>query len=160
MRFLIVLFFLQISSFVAAADTLVSCNDGDTCRIKTKSGIVKVRLAGIDAPETGQEHWEESKDFLVKLLKGAELKLECNGTSYDRSVCNIFIGTTNINEEMVKAGMAWDYPQYSLSKYQSGETQARRLKVGLWKQSPKASPFCYRHETSRDCVKKNNLYEP
>ena len=154
---IVIILFFSVNVF---ADQLVSCNDGDTCRIKTSDGIFKVRLAGIDAPETGQSGWEASRDYLVKKLKDQDLKLECNGKSYDRKVCRIFVNGTDINGEMINAGMAWDYPQYSEKRYIKFEVSARQKKLGLWAGSALKSPFCYRHETASGCSKNKNQFQP
>ena len=147
-------------STLAVSDQLISCNDGDTCRIKTGNLVRKVRLSGIDAPEAGQPRWESSRDYLVSLLKGKELLLKCDGTSFDRAACRIFVKAVDVNEEMVKAGWAWDYPQFSQNRYKKSEEDARLKKIGLWQDAKSKSPFCYRHETNKRCTQLNNLYQP
>lgn len=145
------------------ADEMVSCNDGDTCRIRSTDKaqtVRRVRLSGIDAPESGQPHWKESRDYLVKLMTGKELVLECKGSSFDRATCRIFAGTMEVNDEMVRTGMAWNYPQFSEKRYYLTEQEARQNKVGLWKLGPQSSPFCFRHVRSGDCRSNKNLYQP
>ena len=161
------LFYILISCLFVKklyADQMVSCNDGDTCRIKVTDSKVeivrKVRLSGIDAPEQGQTHWKESRDFLVNLLTGKELELQCNGTSFDRATCRIFIKSMEVNDEMVKNGMAWNYPQFSERRYYKSELEAREKKLGLWKLAPDSSPFCFRHIRSGSCRENKNLYQP
>jgi endonuclease YncB( thermonuclease family) len=163
MRFflLLMLFCLPLS-----ADWLDSCNDGDTCRIKANEKTVKarkVRLAGIDAPEKKQTHWQESRDYLVSILKDKELELKCSGRSYDRATCVIYYkgvsGKVSANEEMVKAGMAWNYPQYSERHFAVLEKEARDKKLGLWKLGKPASPFCFRHVRNGNC-RSNGQFQP
>ena len=145
------------------ADELVSCNDGDTCRIRSgdkAKTIRKVRLSGIDAPESGQLHWKESRDFLVNLMKGKPLELQCKGTSFNRATCRIFIKTLEVNEEMVKNGMAWNYPQFSERRYYTAQLEAREKRLGLWKLDPQSSPYCYRNPRNGVCRDSKNLYQP
>ncbi len=149
-----------------SAEWLASCNDGDTCRIKPSQKSAdyrKVRLAGIDAPEKHQTYWKESRDFLENFLKDKELELKCNGRSYDRATCEIFVKAgalkTSVNEEMVKAGMAWNYPKYSDKHFAVLEKTAREKKLGLWATEKPASPFCFRHSRIGAC-RTNGQHQP
>ncbi len=121
---------------------------------------MNVRLWGIDAPESQQEYATESQSYLVKLLTDKDLKLECFAKSYHRKVCKIFYDGKNASEEMVKAGWAWDYSQFSLKLFKKEELNARKNKLGIWKSEKTISPFCSRHSEAKACVKLKNLYQP
>lgn len=69
--------------------TVVKVPDGDTIKVETDNGtLVKVRLAGVDSPETpkysrrgelnkpGQPFGEEAGEFLRKVVHGKRVKLE------------------------------------------------------------------------------------
>jgi micrococcal nuclease len=69
--------------------TVDSCNDGDTCRIRLGDQLrLKVRLAGIDAPESGRRGGQplglEAKQRLNSLVKGREVVLK----TYDLDAYN------------------------------------------------------------------------
>ncbi|MEP1765269.1 MAG: thermonuclease family protein [Sulfitobacter sp.] len=83
-------------------------NDGDTIQI----GKVRLRLAGIDAPEMEHPWGKKAKWELVKLYKGqiitAELEPEI---SYDRVVATCYLPDgRDLSAEMVKIGLAIDWP--------------------------------------------------
>ena len=105
--------------FVKSIDRVV---DGDTVDISIDLGFdltkkERVRLAGIDTPETRtkdtkeKELGYEAKEFLeIHLMKASKLtvKTEKDG-KYGRMLGWIYIGQTNLNEEMVYRGYAWEY---------------------------------------------------
>lgn len=47
---------------------------------------------------------------------------------------------------MVRAGAAWDYPQFSRGKYQSEERAARAERRGLWAHQAPQAPWDWRAE--------------
>jgi|LakMenE18May11ns_1017448.scaffolds.fasta_scaffold9940854_6 micrococcal nuclease len=142
-------------SYPSLAAPAYKCHDGDTCKIENK----KVRISGIDAPEIDQPYGEKSRRFLVDFLDGKKLNLQCNGKSYDRSVCLITANGEDVGEAMVKNGFAFDYPQYSQGRYKAFQEEARRQKLGLWQQEKMISPFCWRWTGTEDC-EKNPEYQP
>jgi micrococcal nuclease len=127
-----------------------SCHDGDTCRVKVKDQVLKIRFSGIDTPEKSQQYGPQAKEFTQGLLLNQKVDLECEGKSYDRLTCTIFKNQVNINEEIVRAGWAWDSKKYSKRKYESLMKQAQLEKKGMWVNTT-ISPFCYRHKNSKKC---------
>ena len=84
--------------------------DGDTIIIND----IRIRLAGIDAPELDHPFGKQSKWALVKLCKGqivtAHIKPEL---SYDRVVADCFLPDgRDLSAELVRCGMALDWPKY------------------------------------------------
>lgn len=103
--------------------------DGDTIVIDK----THIRLAGIDAPELDQPWGQQSKWALVKLCKGqivtARIKPEM---SYDRVVAECFLPDgRDLAAELVKAGLALDWPKFSGGKYRQLEPAEARKK--LWR---------------------------
>lgn len=94
--------------------------DGDTIVV---AGI-KVRLAGIDAPELDRPWGQKSKWTMVDIVKGKKVTVHPTGeSSYDRIVAICYVnGSTDIGAELIKRGMALDIPQYSDGKYSHLET--------------------------------------
>jgi micrococcal nuclease len=128
---------------------ITGCHDGDTCRAYAKNGDrISVRLSGIDAPEVGQDFCPEAIAFLESMVKDRDIDIECDGTSYARRTCFLFADGLNVNEEMVKAGFAWDFPRHSGGRYAPLEADARRNQRGLWAGKKIVSPFCARMMTS------------
>ena len=103
--------------------------DGDTIVINK----VRVRLAGIDAPELDHPWGQRSKWALVRLCKGqtvtARIKPEI---SYDRIVAECFLPDgRDLGAELVRCGLAIDWPKFSGGKYRHLEPQDVRRK--LWR---------------------------
>jgi endonuclease YncB( thermonuclease family) len=100
--------------------------DGDTIRI----GKTCLRLAGIDAPELEHPWGKKAKWELLNMCKGqivsAELEPEI---SYDRIVATCYLPDgRDLSTEMVKIGMALDWPKFSGGKYAHLEPEGVRNK--------------------------------
>lgn len=103
--------------------------DGDTIVINN----VRLRLAGIDAPELDHPWGKRSKWALVQLCKGqmvtAQVKPE---QSYDRLVAECFLPDgRDLAAELVRSGLALDWPKFSGGKYRHLEPPEARRK--LWR---------------------------
>ncbi len=128
--------------------------DGDSLEI----GADRVRLFGIDAPEGRQDcrrngqAWRCGEDAAAKLrslVQGAELRCTPRDTDeYGRSVSVCRNGTTDINAEMVRAGLALAYRRYS-NDYVDEENEARNAKRGLWA-GEFTAPWDYRRESRNE----------
>tara|TARA_Y100000593_G_C4288352_1_gene326841 strand:- start:1181 stop:1483 length:303 start_codon:yes stop_codon:yes gene_type:complete len=79
----------------------------------------RVRLAGIDTPECRTRDLEEkqmgleAKAFITRRLadgepSGLRVKTEKDG-KYGRMLGTLFVGSQNINQEMIERGYAWEY---------------------------------------------------
>jgi endonuclease YncB( thermonuclease family) len=103
--------------------------DGDTIIIDD----VHIRIAGIDAPELDHPWGQRAKWAMVQLCKGqvvtARLRPEM---SYDRVVaeCTLPDGR-DLAAELVRSGLALDWPKFSGGKYRHLETPDARRK--LWR---------------------------
>lgn len=82
--------------------------DGDTVLIRRASGLVKIRLAGIDAPEKAQIFGETSKRSLSGMVKGKQVKIVSETMDqYGRMVAHLSINGLDVNAEQIRRGMAW-----------------------------------------------------
>jgi len=125
-----------------AIKEVVKVVDGDTIDIIIDLGFdltkkERVRLAGIDTPESRTRDLEEkkfgleAKAFLERRLKdgfgsGLKVKTEKDG-KYGRMLGWVICGKTNINEEMVYRGYAWEYDGGSKKK-DLEELRSKRVK--------------------------------
>ena len=100
--------------------------DGDTIEI----GTVRLRLAGIDAPELDHPWGKKAKSELMNLCKGQIVRAEISpALSYDRVVATCFLPDgRDISAEMVQRGMALDWPKFSGGKYAHLEPEGVRRK--------------------------------
>lgn len=107
------------------------------------SNTIRIRLAGIDAPEIShngnpaQPFAEEARDFLAKLVKNKTLIVKLHSVDqYDRVVASVYIRQfwffkKNLSLSLVENGLATVYraqgAQYGgiKSALESAETQAK-----------------------------------
>lgn len=126
-------FFSQSNEFLR----VIGIKDGDTVVLLTAAKTeITVRLSEIDAPERKQAFGTVSRTFLSDLIFGKEVSLVKMGTDrYGRTLGFIYLRNgTNVNVEMVKNGMAWQYEKYSKSAIlKKAQASAKSMKAGLWK---------------------------
>ena len=131
------------------ADTFCwKVSDGDTIWVVDEHGAkTKIRMNRIDAPEMNQPYGKESADRLAELVLGKYVTLKPSGTDqYGRSLETVFIGTTNINLQLVKDGLAWRYYTCKNPAYSAAEKDAQAAKRGLWKDANPVNPYRWRKE--------------
>lgn len=116
---------------------VVSITDGDTFRgITEDKKEIRFRIHGIDAPELKQPFSQKSKQFLADLVydKTVGIVVETKKDRYGRPVVWVYTPDgKDVSAEMIKAGMAWHYTDYSDDgEYAQLEIEAQRNKRGLW----------------------------
>ena len=95
---------------------IVDCYDGDTC---TSSEGEKIRLACIDTPELrGKKASPQeallAKNYLNLLIKNKKVTLKTiTKDRYSRTVGEIYLNKTNIQELLYKKGYAKIYRKYA-----------------------------------------------
>lgn len=144
---------------------VVGVSDGDTitarCGDPGAYEQLRVRIAGIDAPEKAQPFGQRAKEAMSGLVYGKPARLECYKTDrYGRSVCNIFVApasapsgplTLDAGLAMVTQGMAWWYRSFAREQtpeargqYEFAESEARAKRVGLWSDREPVAPWEWR----------------
>lgn len=129
---------------------VIGIKDGDTFEVLYDSIPERVRLAEIDCPEKSQPFGKNARQYASDLCFGKMVTVISNGKRdrYGRVVGTIT--TTdgiNVNESLVKAGLAWHYTQYSknagLSNLQKEAIDAKR---GLWADKSPVAPWDWRKQ--------------
>jgi micrococcal nuclease len=144
---LIIVLILFIPSFLHAFEgKVVSVSDGDTIKVMKDDKQVKIRLAAIDCPEKKQPYGQKAKQFTADMVAGKVVKVWQTDTDrYGRIIGFVFVGDKNLNKELLSAGLAWHYKQYSrdpeLAKL---EFQARSANRGLWAEPDPVPPWEWR----------------
>ena len=143
---------------------VVGISDGDTFKVLYQENQEdKVRLNHIDAPEKGQPFGKSAKKFASDLCFGKEVKIirQKKKDRYQRIIAEVFVGETNINKEMVRAGYAWHFKKYSSDKeYDNIETEARENKRGLWQDKNPVAPWtCAKSKNKKEHLKKVLLFD-
>lgn len=146
-------FFLLILASIPAAyagswtGRVVGVSDGDTLIVMRDQQSVKIRLAEIDCPEKVQPFGKAAKRFTSDLCFGKTVTVQAQSTDrYGRTIAHVFLPDgKNINTELVRAGLAWHYKQYSDDHSLADlELKARSAKVGLWVNGDPVAPWEWR----------------
>lgn len=112
--------------------------DGDTIEISGQ----RIRLHGIDAPETAQwcgvggHTWpcgRSATAHLSEIIAGRPVSCAPRGVHRERVVATCTVQGRDVARLMVERGMALDWPQYSGGAYKEAEFAARMAGAGLWK---------------------------
>lgn len=152
----VILAALIANNSMAAAEfsgRVVSVTDGDTLTVMKHKHKVKIRIAGIDAPEKQQAFGKASKQSLARLASGREVFIEERGRdNYGRTLGRVMHGRSDLGLRQIELGLAWHYRQYARNqpivqaqRYAQAEKNARRRKVGLWRDSRPVPPWSWRH---------------
>lgn len=123
--------------------------DGDTFTLLVGKKQNRIRLHGIDAPETkgGQPYSRRSKEYLSSMIAGKTVNVNVKDTDrYGRYVGVVSTDKIkDVNLEMIKSGMAWHYSYYdNTPSYKLAQQQAKKEKKGLWKDSKPINPYEWR----------------
>lgn len=133
--------------------------EGDIIRAAKENRELVVRLVGIDAPDYSRKKYHPAQPFSSESAKHlAEMVLdklvEVRIYGFDRNgmaVAEVFVNGMNVNQEMIKAGLAEVYRGrpaigLDLAPYWQAENQARAAGRGMWSLGDKyLSPTKWRH---------------
>ena len=127
---------------------IVSIADGDTFTLLVNKEQTKIRLHGIDCPEKSQDFGNKAKEFLSDLVFGKVVKVETKDIDrYGRTIGLVTIDGKNVNEELLKAGLAWHYKYYDKNlAWAQLENEAKKAKKGLWTQPNPTPPWEFRKQ--------------
>lgn len=139
----------------AAADTLsgvvIVVIDGDTVLFKPEHysprsrAFLKVRLAGIDAPELGQPYGTAATRALKTLVLNQRVEIDTVATdAYGRKIARIRKGPLQVNAELVRRGLAWATRYRRNGPLLDAEHSARGAQRGLWRDPAPTPPWVWR----------------
>jgi endonuclease YncB( thermonuclease family) len=95
---------------------------------------VKLRIDGIDAPETCQPGGPEARDAMIRLALRKSVQVQDHGHDvYGRQIGRLLMDDVDLGAEMVRSGMAWAY-RFRTGKgpYAGLQRQAQKQKIGLF----------------------------
>lgn len=154
--FVTCLFFVAFATNAAVLEgRIIGITDGDTVTLLDASKTqYKIRLQGIDAPESKQPFGQASKRHLSKLLFNRQVVAQCAKTDrYKRKVCVILVEGRDANRSQIKAGMAWWYRKYQNEQtpqqrvdYEEAEGKAKAEGIGLWREREPIPPWEWRKQ--------------
>ncbi|MBF0651283.1 thermonuclease family protein [Dysgonomonas sp. GY75] len=125
---------------------IIRVSDGDTIILLDSVNVQhKIRLYGIDCPEKKQDYGTKAADFTKGLCAGKNVTVEIEGTDiYGRILGIVYAGKVNINEELLKNGLAWRYKHNKSMRYLELENQARKNELNIWSMKNPIAPWNFR----------------
>ncbi len=127
---------------------VVDVIDGDTLALMRDGKEVRVILDGIDCPEPGQAYGDAATKRTRSLAEGKQVKVAVKTTDrYKRLVVEVILPDgKSLNQELVKAGMAWWSDKYAPDdkKLKAFHEEAVKEKRGLWADEKPVAPWIYR----------------
>ena len=148
---LYLLLFITLSLNAQVRGKVIRVSDGDTVvLLDSADNKIKIRLYGIDAPESKQPFGKESTEYLTKKILNKTVSVETKGIDiYKRTLGVIYLKDKNVNAMMVRNGYAWNY-KYSKDKYYIKlQQQAKAKKKGLWQDENAIDPWLWRKENKK-----------
>jgi endonuclease YncB( thermonuclease family) len=153
-RFLLAVMLLATPAMAADITGIPRIVDGDTVRIDA----TKIRLRGIDAPETDQvcldpigEKWAcgvTARDELVEHAGGKPWTCHISGSDrFRRSLAACEVDGDDIQQWMVRNGWALSFVRYSHA-YDADEVVARNAHAGIWA-GAFIAPWDWRHRNKQ-----------
>lgn len=110
--------------------------DGDTVELEDGK---RVRFLGINTPEKGFAYYEEAREFLRNLVENKTVRIESSELDkYGRILGYVFLDGENVNEKILRAGLAtlyyYDRDGY-YEDFRRAEELARENEIGIWGRS-------------------------
>jgi micrococcal nuclease len=149
------LWVLALSIFVLPATAaawsgkVVGVTDGDTITVLHAGRGERIRLYGIDCPEKRQAFGSKAKRTTSALTFGKMAKVEpVDMDRHGRTVALVTVGTTIVNEELIRQGLAWVDVQYCkrpvCKDWEALQLAAQEEGRGLWADLHPVAPWEFR----------------
>ncbi len=126
---------------------VVGVIDGDSIRVLHDGQAEQIRLLGIDCPEKRQPFGTRAKEYTSELAFGHDVTVYVDKRDrYGRRLAEVLLPDGRIlNQELIKAGLAWWFRKYSKDpRLGELERQAREAKRGLWVDPRPVPPWEWR----------------
>lgn len=152
--------------------------DGDTLDVLVNGASVRIRLIGVDTPETVDSRktvqcfGKEASEKASSLLSSKSIRLEYDASQgerdkYNRLLAYVFLEDgTNVNQHMIAEGYAHEHTYNVPYKYQDSfkraEESARTSNKGLWSpttcngDTTQSAPFPSASEATHSVTPQNN----
>jgi endonuclease YncB( thermonuclease family) len=134
--------------------TVTSVTDGDTLTLRVECADLEVvtRLAGIDAPESGQRYGKKSAQALRAAVAGKPARpTYYKRDKYGRLVGRVSVDGRDVNLAQVASGWAWHFKAYAHEQddaeraaFSEAEAVARAGRLGLWRDTSPMPPWQWR----------------
>lgn len=123
--------------------------DGDTVMLvrEGQQEPIRLRIEGMDAPESCQPGGVEAREALIRLALRKPVRVTDRGQdSYGRQIGRLSVDGVDLGAEMVRSGMAWAYSyRTGQGPYAGLQRQAEKQKKGIFAAKDAAmSPALFR----------------
>jgi endonuclease YncB( thermonuclease family) len=128
---------------------VVKVIDGDSIVLLKNKRQYEIRLVNVDCPEYKQAYGNQARHFTANLVFGKIVRAEYESKDkYGRLLAEVFLPDgRSLNRDLVRNGYAWKYDRYSNdSTLEELEQQARKNKIGLWKDPDPTPPWEFRRK--------------
>jgi micrococcal nuclease len=126
---------------------VVKVLDGDTVDVLWRTRPVRVRLAGVDAPESGQPYGAKAREFVKRATRGRTVTVVgAANDRFERRLGEVLVsGGESLNRALLAHGLAWHFVRYSDDEQLAAlERDARTAGLGLWADAAPEAPWEYR----------------
>lgn len=143
----------SVTSASVLAGRVVGVPDGDTITVLDNKNVQnKIRLSGIDAPESCQDFGRVAKKRMSDLVFGKNVTVFHDKVDrYGRIVGKVIVDGRDANLTMIEDGLAWHFKRYQNEQsqedrviYSEAEESARQDNKGLWLQPNAIAPWDFR----------------
>lgn len=163
MRILLALLLLSFNAHADFTGKVVAVADGDTITVLRDKEQVKIRLAGIDAPEKKQAFGNVAKQRMSDMVFGKEVRVDDRKKDkYGRTIGRVWVASAECQASdcpkaldagmaLLTMGLAWHYKKYEKEQFEEergqysfAEIEARGRKAGLWSDVEPVPPWEWR----------------
>jgi len=140
-------FNLQAPAITPGFYKVTHITDGDTIEVDMAGTTEKIRMIGVDTPETKKPNapvqcfGPEASEFTKKTLTGTSVRLEADATNdnrdrYGRLLRYVYMQDGSLfQEKLIAQGYSFAYTIFTFQKAENFtklQHQAQQAKVGLW----------------------------
>ncbi len=147
---LLLLITVSLTSFGQYKGKITKVYDGNTFWVKLENGDVdSVKFWGIDCPELKQQYGVAAREHLEDQIH-REVDIEYKGRDKDNYILGIVKYKNKkgeeiiLNEEHLENGYAWKNKYTDDKRYEKLEKQARKSRIGLWRNDDPTPPWEFR----------------
>jgi endonuclease YncB( thermonuclease family) len=125
---------------------VVKIIDGDTIEVRWHGEDLRMRLWGIDCPEQQQGFSRNAREFSKRSVQGRRVEVRVKTwDKYGRLVALVEVDGSLLNEELLRAGLAWVHIYYCKEpvcrEWRRLEKEARMAGRGLWQEKNPVPPW-------------------
>jgi endonuclease YncB( thermonuclease family) len=154
----VLILLITISHFAYATTAkVIRVYNGDTLTAEAQGKKIRIRLYGIDAPESGQDGDVAATRFLRRLVLEHPVEIKVMETDMLNQVFAVVIRggkESSVNAAMVANGYAWVNPDQckidECPHWREIESQARMLKLGIWSNYDVVPPWEFRKRQRKE----------